>query len=215
MNRSLIVGLIIVSSALPSLGEAQDTVRTPRRVRGDSVLFNRNPRDTIRWVAPSVVFRSDTIRHVAPTVVFRSDTSRFQIDTNSVRWISNRAAGQKGDEASSNGAYAEHLFPPELIMRHQARLRIREGQRDSILREINLLQATASQAQWRIAEESQKLNDLLAGERVNVSDVLTQADRVMTQETALKRAQLNMLVRLRNLLSPEQRAMLRGLRREN
>ncbi len=215
--KRLVAILVAVSSILPSLGEAQDTVRTPRRVRGDSVLFSRNPKDTIRWVAPSVVFRSDTtVRTVSPTVVFRSDTQRFQFNTDTVRWISRNAVSQAGAEGAPNGAaYAEHLFPPELIMRHQTRLRIREGQRDSILREINLLQATASQAQWRIAEESQKLNDLLAGERVNVSDVLSQADRVMTQETALKRAQLNMLVRLRNLLSPEQRAILRGLRRED
>ena len=165
-------------------------------------MFRMNARDTIGWRAERVRLNDSSLRRVY------ADSSRSKNPT--------RAFDQANAEAASNAAaFAEHLFPPELIMRNQSRLRIREGQRDSILREINRLQETATQTQWRIAEESQRLNELLAAERVSTQEVLSQADRVMTEETALKRAQLQMLVRLRNLLSPEQRAMLRGLRRED
>jgi hypothetical protein len=99
-------------------------------------------------------------------------------------------------------------------MQHQSRLRMRDVQRDSILREISRLQATATQAQWQIADESTQLNDLLARERVSESEVLARADRMMSLETSVKRAQLQMLVRIRNLLTEEQREILRTLRRD-
>ena len=110
-------------------------------------------------------------------------------------------------------AFAQHLFPPELVMQHQARLKITEAQRNVIVAEISKLQATAVQVQWRVGDESEKLAELLQRETVAEADVLAQADRMIMYETAVKRAQLSMLIRIRNTLTPEQREMLQELRR--
>jgi Spy/CpxP family protein refolding chaperone len=112
-------------------------------------------------------------------------------------------------------AFAQYLFPPELVMQHQARLKITEAQRNVIVAEISKLQATAVQVQWRVGDESEKLTELLQGETVAEADVLAQADRMIMYETAVKRAQLSMLIRIRNVLTPEQRTMLRELRRRD
>jgi Spy/CpxP family protein refolding chaperone len=109
--------------------------------------------------------------------------------------------------------FSQHLYPPELIMQNQGRLRITESQREAILQEIYKVQATAAQVQWRVSDESEKLNQLLERENVQESEVLAQADRMMTWEIAVKRAQLTMLIRIRNLLTAEQKAMLRDMRR--
>jgi Spy/CpxP family protein refolding chaperone len=109
--------------------------------------------------------------------------------------------------------FSQHLFPPELIMQNQGRLRITESQREAILQEIYKVQATAAQVQWRVSDESEKLNQLLERENVQESEALAQADRMMTWEIAVKRAQLTMLIRIRNLLTAEQKAMLMELRR--
>ena len=111
--------------------------------------------------------------------------------------------------------FSQHLFPPELIMQNQGRLKITEAQREAILTEIYKVQATAAQVQWRVADESEKLNQLLERENVQESEVLTQADRMMNSELAVKRAQLTMLIRIRNLLTAEQKEMLKGLRRRD
>ena len=111
------------------------------------------------------------------------------------------------------GDYSQHLFPPELIMQNQGRLKITEPQREAILQEIYKVQATAAQVQWRVADESEKLNQLLERENVQETEALAQADRMMNWETAVKRAQLTMLIRIRNLLTTEQKAMLNDLRR--
>lgn len=110
-------------------------------------------------------------------------------------------------------AFAQHLYPPELVMQHQSRLKLTEQQRNVIVQEINRLQATAVQVQWRVADESEKLNDLITKEGTPEADILSQAERMMTLEVAVKRAQLTMLIRIRNALTPEQRGMLQELRR--
>lgn len=123
-------------------------------------------------------------------------------------------AGQDSLRASTaSAAFSQHLYPPELIMQNQGRLRITESQREAILQEIYKVQATAAQVQWRVSDESEKLNQLLERENVQESEVLAQADRMMNWESAVKRAQLTMLIRIRNILTAEQRAMLRDLRR--
>jgi len=113
----------------------------------------------------------------------------------------------------ASGDFSQHLYPPELIMQNQGRLKITEPQREAILQEIYKVQATAAQVQWRVSDESEKLNQLLERENVQESEALAQADRMMNWETAVKRAQLTMLIRIRNLLTTEQKAMLNDLRR--
>jgi Spy/CpxP family protein refolding chaperone len=143
--------------------------------------------------------------------------SGAQVDT--VRTV-NRGAKQlaftidkAGNVTPGSSDFSQHLYPPELIMQNQGRLKITESQREAILQEIYKVQATAAQVQWRVSDESEKLNQLLERENVQESDVLAQADRMMNWEVAVKRAQLTMLIRIRNLLSPEQKSMLRDLRR--
>lgn len=122
-------------------------------------------------------------------------------------------AGNVSVPASSD--FSQHLYPPELIMQNQGRLRITEPQREAILQEIYKVQATAAQVQWRVSDESEKLNQLLERENVQESEALAQADRMMTWEIAVKRAQLTMLIRIRNLLTTEQKEILKDLRRRD
>jgi Spy/CpxP family protein refolding chaperone len=109
-------------------------------------------------------------------------------------------------------AFADRLFPPELIMQHQAKLRITQAQRGVIVAEINKLQAAAVQMQWSVADEAQKLTELLDRETIAEAEALAQAERLIGYETAVKRAQLAMLIRIRNVLTPAQREMLTEVR---
>jgi Spy/CpxP family protein refolding chaperone len=109
-------------------------------------------------------------------------------------------------------AFSQHLFPPELIMQNQSQLRITRSQRTAILNEIKKLQETVTPLQLLIAAEAGRLNDLMGRDAVTESEVLSRADRMMNHEVAVKRAQLEMLVRIRNLLTADQREMLRSLR---
>jgi len=68
-------------------------------------------------------------------------------------------------------------------------------------------------AQWSMQEESQKLARLLQARPVDEPAVLAQADKVMGLEREVKRTQLSLLVRIKNLLTDTQQARLTQLRK--
>jgi Spy/CpxP family protein refolding chaperone len=125
----------------------------------------------------------------------------------------NRADTVRSASAPASSDFSQHLFPPELIMQNQSRLNITDAQREAILQEIYKVQATAANVQWRVSSESEKLTALLARDNVSEAQVLEQARQVINFETAVKQAQLLMLVRIRNLLTAEQREILKSFRR--
>ena len=142
------------------------------------------------------------------------DTLRVSRRDSAARWVQLGGEPKRPPtEQDPSHAFEQFLFPPELVMQHQARLKITEAQRNFIVGEITKLQATAVQVQWRVGDESEKLAELLQRETVAEADVLAQAEKMIMYETAVKRAQLSMLIRIRNALTPEQRQMLQALRR--
>lgn len=169
-------------------------------------------RQTVLFMAalmflPSGLMAQDTTRTVSRDSLQR--LYQLGIEPKRLAYTVNRVTQAEQDPTS---AFEKHLFPPELIMKHQARLKITEAQRNVIVNEISKLQATAVQVQWRVGDESEKLAELLRREPVAEAEVLAQADRVIMYETAVKRAQLSMLIRIRNTLTLEQREMLQALR---
>jgi Spy/CpxP family protein refolding chaperone len=105
------------------------------------------------------------------------------------------------------------LFPPELIMAHQAEIGLEDKQREAILKELERAQAQFPRLQWQLQAASQQLSQLLDESPVNESKALAQAAEVMKLETEIKRAHLGLLIRIRNTLSDTQRAKLQALRR--
>lgn len=204
-----------------SYGTAEDgtyrIVLAPDRVRGQTVTLS----------ARAVGFKPQT-KEITINAGTQSHDFTLEFDANRVSEVVVTGPGAKETKTlaftvdRSGGVYvptasapfSQHLYPPELIMQNQGRLKITESQREAILQEIYKVQATAAQVQWRVSDESEKLNQLLERENVQESEALAQADRMMTWEIAVKRAQLTMLIRIRNLLTAEQKAMLKDLRRE-
>jgi Spy/CpxP family protein refolding chaperone len=116
-------------------------------------------------------------------------------------------------EAGPPDPIAEHVFPPDLVMAHGREIGLDERQRTAIKEAIQSSQSKFLDAQWAMQEESQKLVQLLQARPVDESAVLAQADRVMSLERDVKRAQLGLLVRIKNLLSDRQQARLADLRK--
>jgi Spy/CpxP family protein refolding chaperone len=105
------------------------------------------------------------------------------------------------------------LFPPEMVMGHQEELGLQEKQRAAIRSEVHKVQSRFVDLQWQLSEDTEKMANLLRGTPIDEAKVLEQADKVMAQEREVKKMQLSMLVRIRNLLTPEQIAKLQEIRR--
>ena len=106
------------------------------------------------------------------------------------------------------------LFTPELIMQHRREIGLTDAQRDQISELIQTLQRKVVDLQWDLTDDLAQLNRILAAPRVDLDRSLDQMERVLDREMEIKRAHLEMLVRIKNLLRPEQQAELRRLRGE-
>jgi Spy/CpxP family protein refolding chaperone len=108
--------------------------------------------------------------------------------------------------------FASVLFPPELIMQHARAIRLTDDQRSSITRLIGQVQQRVIGLQWQLAEQVQALTQTLGGTRIDQDRAIDQLNRVLETEKTIKQAHLEMLVRIKNLLRPEQQTELARLR---
>ena len=146
-----------------------------------------------------------------PEVSQGQDTTRVISESRFGGDFVDRVVQERGAQDLSQ-LLERHLFPPDLIMQNQSRLKITEQQRAVITGEIGKLQAAAVQMQWRMADETQKLVEHLQQPTISEEQALAQVDRLIVLEAGVKRAQLSMLIRIRNALTPGQLEMLQSLR---
>jgi len=104
------------------------------------------------------------------------------------------------------------LYPPELIMAHQAEIGVDEKQRDAILAEIQQAQPKVLKLQWTMQDASAQLARLLGEPKVDEAKALAQADKLMEMERDMKHTHLALLIRIRNIPTDTQRAKLDAFR---
>src|SRR5712692_1238189 len=110
-------------------------------------------------------------------------------------------------------AIAQNLFPPELVMQHSGEIGLDEKQRAAMKEAIQKAQAKFLDVQWDMQSESQKMVKLLQARPVDEAAVLAQADKVLSLEREVKRTQLSLLIRIKNLLTDAQQDKLLELRK--
>jgi Spy/CpxP family protein refolding chaperone len=115
-------------------------------------------------------------------------------------------------EPAADDPIGKYLFPPELVMKYSQDLGLDERQRTTVKENVQKAQAKFLDLQWGLQEESQKMVRLLQARPVEEAAVLAEADRVLALEREIKRAQLSLLIRLKNLLNETQQAKLTELR---
>lgn len=118
----------------------------------------------------------------------------------------NAQAGAESDPFSSM------LFTAEEVMQHRRAIGLNDEQRDAITRLIEELQGRAVGLQWRLLDETESVREALDAPRVDLDRVLDRFRQALETEMDIKRAHLELLVRIKNVLSPEQQRKLLELR---
>lgn len=108
---------------------------------------------------------------------------------------------------------AKLLFDPQLVLKFASELSLQAAQRTSIVNAIKAAQGEILDRQLEMAERHQELVKSMEALRVDESAALAQADRVMELERDMKRAQLQLLIRIKNALTQQQQDRLRELRK--
>lgn len=109
---------------------------------------------------------------------------------------------------------AQALFPPELVMKYHQEINLDEGQSRAIKEAIQKAQTRFLDMQWDMQSEAEKLIRLLKARPVDEQAVLAQVDQVLNREREIKKAQISLLIHIKNLLSETQQNKLTELRQK-
>jgi Spy/CpxP family protein refolding chaperone len=103
------------------------------------------------------------------------------------------------------------LFPPEAVMQHQQAIGLSDEQKNNLKVEMRQAQLKFTELQWSLQDEMERLASLLKQSKVDDKLAASQLDKVLAAEREIKRAQLMLLIRIKNNLTPAQQTQLREL----
>jgi Spy/CpxP family protein refolding chaperone len=107
--------------------------------------------------------------------------------------------------------FARYLYPPDRVMAHAMELGLDDSQKASIKSEVQKAQGRFVDLQFELQGESEKMVRLLQQKPVDEAGVLAEVDRILALEKDIKKAQISLLVRIKNVLTPAQQAKLSDL----
>lgn len=121
-------------------------------------------------------------------------------------------ATQPPPAAGPSASVENAVYPVELVMDHQAAIDLDEAQATAIRAELQRTQSELVELEWRLRRETEALTTTLGASPVDEPAAVAAAERVARSEGEVKLTHLRLLVRVKNLLRPAQRARLDALR---
>ena len=119
-------------------------------------------------------------------------------------------AAQEGEGKAD--PFSEVFFAPELIMQHRRAIALTDEQRDAVTGVIQDLQGSVVSYQFELLDEVQTLVEILSVPEVDLDRAMDQVDQFLETENDVKKAQFELLIRIKNILTPEQQRILVDLR---
>ena len=110
--------------------------------------------------------------------------------------------------AQQHDPLERHFFAPEQVMQNQRAIDLTEEQKETIKHALQTAQETFTDASWDIQDAMHTMSELVSGERVDEAKVLDQLETILDLEREIKRAQLTLMIRIKNTLTPEQQKTL-------
>jgi Spy/CpxP family protein refolding chaperone len=107
---------------------------------------------------------------------------------------------------------AENLFPPDQVLSNQKAIGLDDAQRNYVRSEVLKAQTRFTELQFQLQDAMESLVGLLKQNPADEAQVMAQLDKVLNAEREVKRAQIALMVRLKNKLTPEQQTRLRQFR---
>jgi Spy/CpxP family protein refolding chaperone len=97
-------------------------------------------------------------------------------------------------------------------MQNQQAIGLTDEQKSYFRTELRDAQLKFTDLQWKLQDEGEKMISLANQAHVDEQQALAQLEKVLTVEREVKRAQISLLVHIKNKLTPEQQAKLEDLR---
>lgn len=104
------------------------------------------------------------------------------------------------------------MFPPELVMQNQRELGLTDQQKTYMRTEIGKTSARFNDLQWQLHDAMEVLHETMKANQVNEQQALAQLDRVLEAEREIKRLHMELAIKIKNNLTPDQQQKLQNLR---
>jgi Spy/CpxP family protein refolding chaperone len=114
--------------------------------------------------------------------------------------------------AGATDDIAQNLFAPDLVFKYREAIGLDETQSKTLKDLVQKAQGRFLDLQWDMQAEAGKLAQLLRLPRVDEAAALAQVDKVLGMEREVKKAQISLLIQIKNLLTPAQQQKLIDLR---
>lgn len=103
------------------------------------------------------------------------------------------------------------MFPPDMIMQHQRELGLTDEQKAFMRSEINKTTTRFNDLQWQLQDAMEALHETMKANVVDEQQALAQLNRVLDSEREIKTLHMQLAIRLKNRLTPEQQEKLRAM----
>jgi Spy/CpxP family protein refolding chaperone len=129
---------------------------------------------------------------------------------------------QQGPKPQSQGQPPPHppmdplgdvMFPPDMVMQHQRELELTDEQKTFMRSEINRTTTRFNELQWQLQDAMEALHETMKANSVNEQLAMSQLDKVLDSEREIKRAHMELAIRIKNKLTAEQQTKLQSMRR--
>ncbi len=118
------------------------------------------------------------------------------------------------DRGGQPDPFKGKLFSPDIILRNQAELSLTKEQYTAIKAAVVDVQANVAGHEWDLREAYQKIMSALDESPIDEQEVLENVNDALLAENQVKKQQVVMLIRLKNLLNDEQVAYLESIRKD-
>lgn len=121
------------------------------------------------------------------------------------------ATGHAQQAGGQKDVFKGKLFAPNVILEHQQALGLSREQYTAIREAVVDTQASVAGDEWDLREAYQAVLAALDEDPVDSERVLELVEVALAAENSVKKKQVGLLIRLRNLLTDEQLAKLRRM----
>lgn len=116
--------------------------------------------------------------------------------------------GRAGMPGPGNDAMGRFFFSPRQVLDAAELIALQPEQRQAVEALMEEAETRFREQRYQLGNEMTRIGSLAVDQPIDETAILAQLDRVLDLENAIKREQLLMLVRVKNLLTPEQQALL-------
>ena len=114
--------------------------------------------------------------------------------------------------SAQQGSDPMAIYAPDFVMQHQQAIALSDEQKKTFKNEIMKLTARFNELQWDLQEAGEVIQNMLKENPVDENRANAQLDKILNIEREIKHLQLTLAIRIKNLLTDEQRTKLQAIK---